>query len=250
LNIFDDSTLSWDAVADEWVAHADTNDYHNDFLMPVTLQLLGDVSGKRILDLGCGEGSYARAIAQLGASVVGVDSSERLIEIARQRTAACNLNLEFVCTSAGHLTMFPDADFDVVLASMSLMSVADYPAAIHEIWRVLRRTRSFWMSILHPCFSARGSEWCRSSDGKPLHFAVDRYFDRGSWGEKIALSFSRPVVRYHRPLEDYMAAPLRCGLALRAFHEPCASDAHLGRSARFWTLRRIPYFLFMHWQKL
>lgn len=250
MNTFDDnSTLRWNAIADEWVAHADTNDYHNDFLMPVTLQLLGDVARQRILDLGCGEGSYARAMAQRGASVVGIDSSERLIEIARQRTAACNAHAEFFWANASHLPMFPAEDFDLVLAAMSLMNIAEYAGAVREIARVLRRSGSLWMSILHPCFSTQGSQWCRSSEGKPLHFAVDHYFDRASWEEKITSTFSHPVTRYHRPLEDYMAVPLSCGLVLQAIHEPRASDAQVQRSARLWTLQRIPYFLFMHWQK-
>jgi len=89
----DSSTVSWDAVVEDWAAHADSNDYHNDFLKPITLQLLGDVAGKRLLDLGCGEGSYARALAQLGATVVGIDSSERLIRIARDRTEDVSLRV-------------------------------------------------------------------------------------------------------------------------------------------------------------
>ena len=48
----DRSTESWDAIADDWVRHADTNDYRNLFLMPRMLAMLGGVAGQRILDLG------------------------------------------------------------------------------------------------------------------------------------------------------------------------------------------------------
>lgn len=105
------------------------------------------------------------------------------------------------------------------------------------------------MSTLHPCFSGPQSGWWRDAAGHPLHFRVDRYFDRVSWEEKVTEAFSRPVVRHQRTLEDYMSAPLKCGLSLRSFHEPTASDAHLQRSSRLWTLQRVPYFLFMGWQK-
>ncbi len=55
----DDSTMrSWEAIADDWVMHADSSDYQNVFLVPRMLQMLGDVSGRRVLDLGCGEGRY------------------------------------------------------------------------------------------------------------------------------------------------------------------------------------------------
>ena len=72
----DTSTLSWNSVADDWVKHADENDYRNLYLMPRMLAMLGDVDGKRILDVGCGEGGYARELAQRGADVTGVDGSE------------------------------------------------------------------------------------------------------------------------------------------------------------------------------
>lgn len=83
----DSSTRSWNRIADDWVAHADTNDYRNHFLMPRMLAMLGDVGGKTILDLGCGEGGYARELAWRGARLVCVDGSERLIDVARRRAA-------------------------------------------------------------------------------------------------------------------------------------------------------------------
>ena len=62
----DTSTRSWDDIADDWVVHADSNDYRNHYLMPRMLAMLGQISGKAVLDLGCGEGgtrapSYAAA---------------------------------------------------------------------------------------------------------------------------------------------------------------------------------------------
>src|SRR5438094_148859 len=92
----DTSTRSWEGIADDWVAHADTNDYRNHYLMPRMLAMLGDVSGKNILDLGCGEGGYARELARRGANVTAVDGSARLIEIARQRASAEGVDIRFV----------------------------------------------------------------------------------------------------------------------------------------------------------
>ena len=63
----DSSTRSWEAAADDWIAHADISDYQNLFLQPRMFRLAGDVAGKRVLDLGCGEGAYSRALAGRGA---------------------------------------------------------------------------------------------------------------------------------------------------------------------------------------
>src|SRR2546427_5085156 len=122
----DTSTRSWNAIADDWVAHADTNDYRNHYLMPRLLTMLGDVAGKAVLDLGCGEGGYARQLVRRGARVTGVDGSERLIEVARQRARDQQANVRFVCANASALDMFEAAAFDLVVAAMSLMDVEDY----------------------------------------------------------------------------------------------------------------------------
>ncbi len=239
----DDSTRSWDDAADDWVAHADTNDYRLLFLMPRTLALLGDVRGRRILDLGCGEGGYARELARRGADVVAVDGSERLVTIARRRAA--ELPIQHLCRNANQLDGVNDADFDLVLATMSLMDVGDYPGAIREAHRVLRPGGELVMSITHPCFTPLGARWLPDRSA----YLVDRYFERASEPEKITARFRVPVLRHHRPLEDFIAAPLAAGFALTRFEEPKPTPEELTRSPRFERLLRIPYFLFLGWRK-
>jgi ubiquinone/menaquinone biosynthesis C-methylase UbiE len=244
----DSSTCSWNSIADEWVAHADANDYRNHFLLPLMFRLLGDVQDKRVLDLGCGEGGYSRELARRGARVVAVDGSERLIEVARERARDERLDVDHICANANALEGIEADSFDLVVASMSLMDVEDYDGAVAEVGRVLENGGELLMSITHPCFSAPVSKWVRGEDDS-RHFAVDRYFDRQPWESLIASAFHTPVIRRHRPLEDYMRAPLRLGLVLREFHEPTATPEDLAKSVRFEHLTRIPYFLFMRWQK-
>ena len=245
----DTSTASWDSIADQWVAHADQNDYRLHFLMPLTMELLGDVRGLRVLDLGCGEGGYARELARRSATVIGVDGSPRLVEVARERAAAAGLNVDFICANASRLDGLADATFDTVLAAMSLMDVEDYPRAVAEAFRVLRSGGELLMSITHPCFNGRVSEWVRDEQGNGLHFKVDRYFERAAWEDQIAKSFLTSVIRRHRPLEDYMEALLRTGFQLREFREPVPTREQMQLSRRFWKIQRIPYFLFMRWSK-
>jgi len=245
----DTSTRSWEGIADDWVAHADTNDYRNHYLMPRMLAMLGDVAGKTILDLGCGEGGYARELARRGAKVTAVDGSARLIEIARQRASAEGVDVKFVNANANDLRDVESGRFDVVVAAMSLMDIEDYPGAIGEVHRVLRGGGELVMSITHPCFSAPVSRWIRDDKGGLEVFAVDRYFERIAWKDMITAKFRAPILRRHRPLEDYMGAPLERGLRLREFHEPSVTDEELRLSHRFRKLSRIPYFLFMSWIK-
>lgn len=245
----DSSTRSWESFADSWVAHADTNDYRNGFLMPHALEMLGVVTGLDILDLGCGEGGYSRELALRGARVIGIDGSQRLIEIARQRTTSASLAIDFRQVNASHMDEIPGCSFDRVLASMSLMDVEDYPAAIRHIARVLRPRGELLMSITHPCFTPPVSKWMRDDSGRGKYFMVDRYFDRIAWDDWMAPGLAQPVLRRHQPLEDFMKAPLAAGLLLREFLEPSVSDEEARRFRRFWKLQRIPYFLFMRWTR-
>src|SRR5579859_8136704 len=109
----DSSTRSWNAIADDWVAHADTNDYRLHFLMPRTLEMLGDVQGRKILDVGCGEGGYSRELVRRGAQVTGVDGSARLIEVARARAAAEKLEIPYLAANASAMDGVAPASFDV-----------------------------------------------------------------------------------------------------------------------------------------
>lgn len=81
--------------------------------------LLGDLAGKSILDLGCGEGFYTRKFKQKGAiGIVGIDISEKLIEMARQEEARKPLGIEYIVRDVLELDTI--GSFDLVVASYLL----------------------------------------------------------------------------------------------------------------------------------
>src|SRR5579864_2268991 len=162
----DSSTRSWDGAADDWVAHADSSDYQNLFLMPKMLEMIGEVRSRKVLDLGCGEGSYSRELARHGAVVTGIDGSARLIEVARERARIEEVRVEYVCTNASAMNGIAAAAFDLVMAAMSLMNVEDYAGAVRECHRVLKPGGELAMSITHPCFTAPVSEWVKGDAGE------------------------------------------------------------------------------------
>lgn len=89
----------------------------------------------RALDLACGTGDLARALAERGARVVGIDASPRMIEAAKQRDVRAGVDY-----IVGDMTALevPDASVDVVTAGYALRNVPDYKRALREIARVLR----------------------------------------------------------------------------------------------------------------
>lgn len=245
----DSSTQSWDQIAEEWVIHADSNDYRNVFLIPHTFALLGEVAEKKVLDVGCGEGGYTRKLACKGAQVTGIDGSARLIDIAKRRAERENLTIVYNVRNANLLYDLEEESFDIVLAAMSLMDVEDCCGAIAEIYRVLRKGGEFLMSITHPCFTGRGSRWWRNAEGVVDHYAIDNYGNRETWEEFITDKFAKPVIFRHMTLEDFICPLLELGFNLILFQEPTPTPKQILQSERLKRLNRIPLFLFMKWVK-
>src|SRR3989344_7663868 len=76
---------SWGPVADWYEGHLASGDtYHERVILPNLLRLLGEVKGKKILDVACGTGYFSKKLAELGASVTGTDVSPELIAKAKQ----------------------------------------------------------------------------------------------------------------------------------------------------------------------
>lgn len=77
----------WDRNADFWDERmGEGNEFHKFLIEPTQLGLLSLGAGERVLDIGCGNGQFARKMASIGCEVVAVDAAPRMIENARRRT--------------------------------------------------------------------------------------------------------------------------------------------------------------------
>ena len=99
--LWDGNAGTWaDNVAEGWDI---TRDY---FQVPAFLELIGDISGLRILDAGCGEGQNTRTFARLGAELTGIDLSEKMIQFAREREKDKPLGIGYNVGSYTDLSAF------------------------------------------------------------------------------------------------------------------------------------------------
>ena len=204
---------------------------------PVVDELVGNVSGKRVLDAGCGDGESARTFAALGAAVTGIDGSEKMISLAKTATGPTNVHYE-ICDLTERLP-FADNRYDVVLADMVLMDIPTIDVAIAEFFRVLSDVGILVFSITHPCFFC--SEWVLGENGERLHKAVSDYLTP----RREELNFWGKTLHFHRPLSYYFAVLSRNGFCIEAFREPVPSDAALREHPGWDYHERVPSFVVM-----
>ncbi|MEO8570965.1 MAG: class I SAM-dependent methyltransferase [Chloroflexota bacterium] len=135
---------AWDAYSDEYqakhggqLATSGGLAWGTSQIPESELQILGDVEGKAILELGCGAAQWSIALAQRGATPVGLDLSERQLEHARRLMAEAGVDFPLVNASAESVPL-PDASFDIVFCDHGAMSFADPYRTVPEAARLLR----------------------------------------------------------------------------------------------------------------
>ena len=239
----------WDAKADLWDdkydQEGDSNrKYQSD---EVLFDLLGDVAGQRVLDAGSGQGYLCRILARRGASVVGVENSQRFYELALGYQEEELLDIVYHRGSISGMPYLEDASFDAIASNYVLMDTRDYESAIHEFARVLKPEGVAVVLFSHPCFHAPGSGWLRQPPDSlrredRVRWLVDQYFHRGmvqlDW-----LPFDTPFIYFHRTLSDYYAAFQAAGLRVTEMREPSVTARGERELAphNVRHLKRIPY---------
>jgi len=104
--------------------------------MRLALEMAGPLAGKRVLDVGTGDGTYAIEAASRGATVVALDSSQAMLAAAQVRAKKRGVCLELRAGMVEDLP-FKTASFDVIIAVTVLCFVRDVESAFDELSRVL-----------------------------------------------------------------------------------------------------------------
>ena len=179
-------------------------------------KLLPDLTGQRVLDLGCGYGWHCKYAREQGAaSVLGTDLSEKMLAEARTRNSGEGITYR---QAAMEDLDFPSQSFDVVLSSLAFHYVRDFGPLVRNIHRWLSDGGSFVFSVEHPVFTAQGSQdWYYGPSGEILHFPVDNYYIEGV---RDAVFLGEHVTKYHRTLTTYLGVLLQNGFALQHVVEP------------------------------
>lgn len=202
---------------------------------PAFMLEAGDLSGLRVLDLGCGDGTFSQRSLELGCeSYLGIDGSSAMIE----RCAAWPRHPR-VSFRHGDIedVSLPPASVDLVVSRLALHYVRDLGPVIERARESLIAGGRLIFSVVHPVVTASVTE----PVGQRAAVVVDDYFRSG---DRRRAWFGKPVHWQHRPIETYVDAVIGAGFGLTAVRE-CAPVEHLfaGDDAEFDRRRRVPLFL-------
>lgn len=205
---------------------------------PAIQAMLPDLMGRRVLDLGCGYGWFARWAREAGAdAVLALDLSERMLARAREMTSDPAIAYERADLETLAL---PDAAFDLAYSSLALHYVVGLEALLATVHRAVRPGGWLVFSCEHPLFTAPGRPgWSVDGEGRRT-WPLDRYLDEGprrtDW-------IAAGVIKQHRSLATYLTLVIQAGFTLAHVEEWGPSAAQIAAHPDWAKERDRPPFL-------
>ncbi len=217
---------------------------------PARDALLPSLTGKRVVDLGCGAGGFCRkALAEGAKSVLGVDISERMLDAARSEPVNPDTEprLRYQCASLDTWSA-ATGSADVIVSILAFHYLPEVRLIFREVARVLAPGGVFVFCVEHPILTARreGDGWVRDGANKKRYWPVDDYADES---ERVNEWFVPGVRIYHRTLMTYINGVLDAGLTVTRVDEPLPNTEAVAARPAFADEWRRPAFLFVRAEK-
>ncbi|QCR31285.1 bifunctional 2-polyprenyl-6-hydroxyphenol methylase/3-demethylubiquinol 3-O-methyltransferase UbiG [Lysinibacillus sp. SGAir0095] len=227
---------------EQYTALRDSGITANDFVeQPALKSLISSLEGKMVLDLGCGAGSFAKYCVENGASkVIAVDISKNMIEKARKENQHESIN--YLCSPIEEVELH-NQSFDVIVSSLAIHYIEDYPKLIDRVISLLTENGEFVFSTEHPMVTARKEEisnWVKDSEGNKLHWALDHYQEEG---KREGYWYIDGVVKYHRTISTLVNTLIEKGLVVERIIEPISIPGGVELRPKLINEERRPSFI-------
>ena len=233
-----------DAIFKTYMTRRQRADNPNDTMeKPVILELIGEFTSQRILDLGCGDANFGQeALAKGCHTYLGIEGSSNMVKSARQVLAGTNGT---VVQATIEKWDYPSQAFDLVVSRLVFHYIKDVDAIFRQVYRTLTNHGRFVFSVEHPVITSCDLAW--QGIGKRQDWLVDNYFDTG---QRITSWMGGQVIKYHRTIEDYFISLQRAGFLVEGLREAEPRREQFGNDNETYQRRkRIPLFLIMASQK-
>lgn len=222
----------WDRAAEKYTEEQEFSEF-SAVNKKVVAARFRRLNGEKLLDLGCGYGFYTDYFRSVGAEAIGIDGSEKMIEMARMKYPLS----DFAVSDITKPLHFADSSFDVVFCNQVLMDIENIDHVFSECSRILKTGGIFYYSIVHPAFY--DCDWLKDENGYCCAKSVTKYiepyhFTQAFWGE---------TEHFHRPMSYYFNIAAKHGFLLKRAEEPVSYD---GKTKN----KDLPLFLFVENEKL
>lgn len=207
---------------------------------PTLQTMLPDLTGRRVVDLGCGFGWFCRWAREKGAAAVtGIDVSERMLERARADTD--DPAIQYLRDDLERVQL-PEAAFDLAFSSLALHYIDDLGRLLTEVRRALVPGGALLTSVEHPLLlGPRRPGWNVDDDGN-TSWLVDGYLDEAI---RDTPWLGSRVLKHHRTIETYTRLVREAGFTLTDLREWGVTDQWLLEHPEQEHERARPYFLLL-----
>ncbi len=174
------------------------------------LKLLGNLKGKKVLEIGCGGAQCGIAMAKQGAKVTGIDISEEQLKFAKNLAEKNKVNIKFYQGDIKSLKQIKSNSQDIVFSAFALHYVDNLNKCFKEVYRVLKKKGIFVFSLDHP--------FSRTADSETLKIK-ESYFKTG----KTEIFFSdetKKFVMYNHTISELYDTLINSGFNVERIIEP------------------------------
>jgi 2-polyprenyl-3-methyl-5-hydroxy-6-metoxy-1,4-benzoquinol methylase len=208
-----DNIDQWSKVPNHIIAEfGDEGDFSRQHLLnPQLFRLLGNVSGKKVLDAGSGNGYLSRKLAKMGATMTGIEPAQTLFEYAIQQELSQPLGISYLQQDLSQFQA--KGQYDTVVSNMVFMDIPDYQSAIKKCTEALKPGGLFVFSITHPCFENSSDEFLAGG-----HIKITEYFQ--PYAKTMTFGDN-----YHRTLSEYVNFILQHSCQINEIVEPKLDSA-------------------------
>ncbi len=206
------SSVSWNRHRDGSRLFGDAAHYGPDIGTEAELRLIGQLGGKRILDLGCGAAQSSIAFAKQGATAVGVESSPEQMALARRLVERERVRVELHQGDLADLAFLRAESIDVAFSAYALALVEDVGRVFRQVHRVLKVGSPLVVSLPHPAYDMIDDD---NPGQAPTVYRS--YFDQSPMTE---VADGVDVITYHHTITELHTALMRAGYRVDTILEP------------------------------
>jgi len=237
-DLHEETRRIWNQKAAFWDERmGDGNQFHRLLIGPACERLLKLQPGETVLEIGCGNGVFARRMAQLGAHVIATDFSAQFLERARARSAEHADRIDYRLVDATHeeeIVALGVQRFDAAVCNQAIMDMTEIEPLMRGIRRVVKPGGRFVFSLSHPCFNQVGTTFSveeTTINGELVTtYAIKTTSYLHVRAQKGGGMRGEPVPHYYfdRPLHVLFTTCFQADLVLDGLEEPAFDPPHDG----------------------